>query len=67
MKRRFLGLITVLILIFSSALGYHMLTNESNEIENNGIDIDVTDNDVSKEIDDLLIDENNDVDIGEMI
>ena len=67
MKKQLLTLIAVLIMIFSAALGYHMLTKESNQNQNPDFEADGTIYDVSSDLDDLLIEENDEINIGEMI
>lgn len=67
MKKMLLTIISVLILIFSSVLIYNITTDEAVDIDQttDGVTVDVSD--VSSEIDNFLLDENNEIDIGEMI
>ena len=67
MKKILLTVLSVLILILSSVLIYHLATNEPVEDDQmiDGGDIMVSD--ISSEIDDVLLEENDEIDIGDMI
>ncbi len=67
MKKILLTVISLLILVFSSVLIYHIVTNEVVDNDKTGDEEYDTLPDISNEIDDFLLDENNEVDIGEMI
>lgn len=67
MKKILLTVLSVLILILSSVLIYHLATNEPVEDDQIIDGEDITVSDVSSEIDDILLDENDEIDIGEMI
>ena len=67
MKKMFLTVISVLILVFSSVLIYHILTDEPVDIDQTADGEDDTLADISSEIDDALLDENYEIEIGEMI
>ena len=67
MKKMLLTVISVLILVLSSVLIYHIVTDESIEV-NQTLDGEYyTLADISSEIDDVLLDEDNEIEIGEMI
>jgi uncharacterized protein YxeA len=67
MKKMFLTVISVLILVLSSVLIYHIVTDEPVDIDQTADGEDDTLADISSEIDDALLDENNEIEIGEMI
>ncbi len=67
MKKILLTVLSVLILILSSVLIYHLATNEPVEDDQIIDGEDITVSDISSEIDDVLLDENDEIDIGEMI
>lgn len=67
MKKIFLTVISVLIMILSSVLIYHVATNAPVDDNQTIVEGDSTLSDISNEIDDLLIGENDEIDIGEMI
>lgn len=66
MKKMILAVIAVLILLFSSVLIYHVFSEESVEIDQGDETQDTTD-DIMDEIDESLLDEDDEVEIGEMI
>ena len=67
MKKMFLTVISVLILVLSSVLIYHIVTDEPVDIDQTVDGEDDNLADISSEIDDALLDENNEIEIGEMI
>lgn len=67
MKKMFLTVISVLILVLSSVLIYHIVTDEPVDIDQTVDGEDDTLADISSEIDDALLDENYEIEIGEMI
>jgi len=67
MKKIFLTVISVLIMILSSVLIYHVATNAPVDDNQTIVEGDSTLSDISNEIDDLLIGENDEINIGEMI
>ena len=66
MKKLLLTVIVILILIFSSVLVYHLATTSSHQTNKNNIALDTT-AEISTEIDELFLEENDEIDIGEMI
>ena len=66
MKKALLAIISIFILIFSSILLYHVFSEDSIEIEQGDTKKDTTD-DVMDEINENLIDEDDEVEIGEII
>ena len=67
MKKMFLTIIGVLILVLCSVLVYHLVTNATVDVDQTGDGENVNLADISNEIDDVLLDEDNEIDIGEMI
>ena len=67
MKKMFLTGLSVLILILSSVLIYHVATNEPVNVDQTIDEEDITVSDISSEIDDVLLEENDEIDIGDMI
>ena len=67
MKKMFLTVISVLILVLSSVLIYHIVTDEPVDLDQTVDGEDDNLADISSEIDDALLDENNEIEIGEMI
>lgn len=67
MKKKVLAIIFVLITVFSIALVYNVYTDESSKEDTTGYFDGVTSDDVMNEINDSLLDEDDDVEIGEMI
>jgi len=67
MKKIFLTIIGVLILVLCSVLIYHVVTDAPVDIDQTGDGEDYTLADISIEIDDILLNENDEVIIGEMI
>lgn len=67
MKKKVLAIIFVLIIVFSIALVYNLYTDESGKEDETGYFDGVTSDDVMSEIEDSLLDEDDDVEIGEMI
>ena len=67
MKKALLTIISIFILIFSSILIYHVFSDDSIEIEQGDTKKDTTNDDVMDEIDENLIDENDEIEIGEMV
>ena len=66
MKKMILAVISILILLFSSVLIFHVFSEDSVEI-NQGDETKYTTDDVMDEIDDSLLNEDDDIEIGEMI
>jgi len=66
MKKMILTVIAVLILLFSSLLIYHVFSEKSIEIDQGDETEDTVDN-VMNEIDESLLNEDHEVEIGEMI
>lgn len=66
MKKIILTVISVLILLFSSILIYHVFSENSIEIDQSDETGSTTDN-VMNEIDESLLNEDDEVEIGEMI
>ena len=66
MKKILLTIISVLIILFSSVLIYHVFSEDSIEI-NQGVEEEDSTDDVMNEIDESLLDENDVVNIGEMV
>jgi hypothetical protein len=62
-----LTVISVLIILFSLFLIYHTVTDDSVDRDQPIAGDDISISDVSSEIDDVLLDENDEIDIGEMI
>lgn len=67
MKKMLLTIIFVLILLFSIILIYHSVTDEPVDNDQSADKEDTVLADVSSEIDDVLLDEQNEIEIGEMI
>ena len=67
MKKMFLTIISVFIIIISSVLVYHITADKSVDFDQTIDGEDVTLSDVSNEIDDILLDEDDEIDIGEII
>ena len=66
MKKMILAVIAVLILLFSSLLVYHVFSENSIEIDQGNEAEDTVDN-VMNEVDESLLNEDDEVEIGEMI
>ena len=66
MKKILLTIISVLVILFSSVLIYHVFSEDSIEI-NQGVEKEDSTDDVMNEIDESLIDENDEVKIGEIV
>ena len=66
MKKILLTIISVLIILFSSVLIYHVFSEDSIEI-NQGVEKEDSTYYVMYEIDESLLDENDVVNIGEMV
>jgi len=66
MKKILLAVISVLILLFSSVLIYHVFSEDAIEINQNGETEDTTDN-VMNEIDESLLNEDDELEIGEIV
>ena len=66
MKKILLTIISVLVILFSSVLIYHVFSEDSIEI-NQGVEKEDSTDDVMNEIDESLLDENDEVKIGEMV
>ena len=66
MKKMLLTIISVSILLFSSVLIYHVFSEDSIIIDQTDEKEDTTEN-VMNEIDESLLDENDEVEIGEMV
>ena len=67
MKKMVLTIISVLILILSTVLVYHILTDETVELNQTTDGEYDTLTDISVEIDEVLLDEYEEIKIGEMI
>ena len=67
MKKILLTVISVLIILFSLYLIYHTVIDDSVDSDQPIDGEDITISDISSEIDDVLLDENDEIDIGEMI
>ena len=67
MKKMFLTIISVFIIILSSVFVYHITTDKSVDFDQTIDGEDVALTDVSNEIDDILLDEDDEIDIGEII
>ena len=67
MKKMFLTIIGVLILVLSSVLIYHITTDNPVDVDQMVDGEDVNLSDVQNEIDDVLLYEDNEIEIGEMI
>ena len=67
MKKMFLTIISVFIIIISSVLVYHITTDKSFDFDQTIHGEDVALTDVSNEIDNILLDEDDEIDIGEII
>ena len=67
MKKIVLTVLFVLILILSSVLIYHIAINEPVKVKQTIDDENVTSSDISNEIDDVLLKEDDEIDIGDMI
>ena len=67
MRKMLLTGISLLILILSSILIYHIATDEPVDIDQTIKGKDISFSDISNEIDDVLLDEYYEIDIGEMI
>jgi len=67
MRKKILAIIFILIIVVSTALIYNVYTDESGKEDKTGYSDEVTSDDVMSEIDDILLDEDDDVEIGEMI
>lgn len=67
MEKMLLTVISLLTLILSSVLIYHIATDDPDTVDQviNGEDEFFSD--ISNEIDDVLIDEDNEIEIGEMV
>ena len=66
MKRAILTVISVLILVFSSVLIYHIVSDESVDIGQSKYEIDPS-KEIFDEIDSDILDEYEEIEIGEMI
>ncbi len=66
MKKILLTIISALIIILSSVLAIHLMTNDEETINNAEYDVDAA-AEISKDIDELTLDEEDEIDIGEMI
>ena len=67
MRKILLISISLLIIIITSVLIYHVATDEPVDIDQTIEGEDITLSDISSEIDDVLLDEDYEIDIGEMI
>ena len=67
MKKILLTVISVLIILFSLYLIYHTVIDDSVDSDQPIDGEDITISDISSGIDDVLLDENDEIDIGEMI
>ena len=66
MKKMLLTIISILIVFFSSILIYHVFSEDSIQVNQTDERYDTTE-DVMNEIDENLLDENDELDIGEMV
>jgi len=66
MKKMLLTIISILIVFFSSILIYHIFSEDSIEVNQTDERYDTTE-DVMNEIDESLLDEDDELDIGEMV
>jgi len=66
MKKILLTVISVLIILFSSVLVYHVFSEDSVKIDQGDQTKDTTD-DIMSEIDESLLEEDEEVEIGEMV
>ena len=66
MKKILLTVISVLILLFSSVLVYHIVSEDSVDIDQ-GDQIKDTTSDILDEIDESLLEEDDEVEIGDMV
>ena len=66
MKKMILAVISVLILLFSSVLIYHVFSEDTIEIDQGDETDDTVDN-FMNEVDESLLNEDDEVEIGEMI
>ena len=66
MKKMLLTIISILIVLFSSILIYHVFSEDSIEINQTDEKLDTTEG-VMNEIDESLLAEDDEVDIGEMV
>ncbi len=67
MRKKILGLIFVLIIVFSTVLIYNIYTDEFGKEDKTEYSDEVTSDEVMSEIEDTLLDEADDVEIGEMV
>jgi len=67
MRKKILAILSVLIIVFSTALIYNVYTDEFGKEDVTGYSDEVTSEDVMSEIDDSLLDEDDAVEIGEMV
>ncbi|MDG6218327.1 MAG: hypothetical protein QCI00_02685 [Candidatus Thermoplasmatota archaeon] len=67
MKKMLLIMISVLILVLSSVLIYHIGTDEPIDIDQTIDAEDINISDILSEIGDILIDEDTEIDIGDMM
>lgn len=66
MKKILLAIISALIILLSSVLIYHVFSEDSIEIDQTDEKTDTTE-DVMNEIDESILDEDEEIEIGEMI
>ena len=66
MKKMLLTIISILIVFFCSILIYHIFSEDSIEVNQTDERYDTTE-DVMNEIDESLLDEDDELDIGEMV
>lgn len=67
MKKPLLTILLALILVLSAVLIYHSLSDKDADVDQMVEGEDVSLAEVSSEIDDVLLDEDNEIEIGEMI
>jgi hypothetical protein len=67
MKKMLLTVISVLIFVLSSILIYHVVTDEPVDIEQTIVGDGDIFSDISSEINDVVVDEHSEIEIGEMI
>ena len=68
MNKKIISILFLLIIFASIALAYNYLTKESSEEAHyGGTDTDVDNSDLADEVDDSFIDEDGEVEIGEMV
>jgi len=67
MNRKVIGLVLGLILVLSSVLVFSVLTNYPNDSNHTGSQSDATSDDINNEVDGSFLEENSEIEIGEMV